>query len=313
MRTLIILSLTLITLNIFSQKKIKFNKDIYPLIESKSFIKVKPVLREFLKNNPNNLKANYWLGVIYYGNTVYHENDIQNNNAEIKLKYYDFIDSSKFYLIKTKSLANIATLNPLSARFFPDFNGVSSEELVVDAQTKIDRWIQLLNTTKRNWDVEQQRRSELLKLRESYLNIVCKDDEDEEGFFSTKCSWGKYSFSSRMDREDCWTRSAEIFENDFKISFDDIFINKDKASSFFKEKFEEIYNELKLEDESCFPDEEEYGMNYFFDLSRVYIIDGDSEGLTFGINNGVPCSCGGMYGESSFLMPLEDVIPLIKL
>ena len=64
-------------------------------------------------------------------------------------------------------MANIATLNPLSARFFPDFNGVSSEELVADAQSKIDRWIKLLNTTKSNWDAEKQRRSELLKLNQS--------------------------------------------------------------------------------------------------------------------------------------------------
>tara|TARA_B100001287_G_scaffold212661_1_gene181482 strand:+ start:1364 stop:2287 length:924 start_codon:yes stop_codon:yes gene_type:complete len=307
MRTLLFISLTLITLNIFSQKKIKFNKDIYPLIESKSFIKVKPVLREFLKNNPNNLKANYWLGVIYYGNTVYHTNDIQNNNAEIKPKYYDFIDSSKYYLIKTKSLANIATLNPLSARFFPDFNGVSSEELVVDAQSKIDRWIKLLNTTKSNWDAEQLRRNELLILQQPYLSIDC-EYEDEDDYMLTNCRWGKYNILSRYDRDEN-VRYMDLYTNNNTILFSEMFVSKDKASSFFEEKFKEVYNQLKSEDPSCFEEAE-----FFFDLSLIYIVDGNQDGLIFGLHNrGVMNNCRGMYGESTFLVPFEDIIPLIKL
>jgi hypothetical protein len=307
MRTLLIISLTVITLNLFSQKKIKFNKDIYPMIESKSFIKVKPVLREFLKNNPNNLKANYWLGVIYYGNTVYHERDIQNNNAEIKPKYYDFIDSSKFYLIKTKNLVNIATLNPLSARFFPDFNGLSSEELVVDAQTKIDRWIKLINTTKNNWDAEQLRRNELLRLQQPYLTINC-EYEDEDDYMVTNCTWGKYNIRSQYDRRDN-VRSVDLYLNNSIILFSYMFVSYDKASSYFKEKFEGIYNQLKSEDASCFEEAE-----FFFDLSLIYIIDGDQDGITFGLHNrGVMYNCRGMYGESTFLMPFEDIIPLIKL
>ena len=88
-----------------------------------------------------------------------------------------------------------------------------------------------------------------------------------------------------------------------------MFVSKDKASSYFKDKFEGIYNQLKSEDASCFEEAE-----FFFDLSLIYIIDGNQDELIFGLHNrGVQDNCQGMYGESTFLMPFEDIIPLIKL
>ena len=309
MKKILTIIIIMMSVNSYSQKKLKFNKDIYPLIESKSFKTAKPLLQEFLKENPNNLKANYWLGVLYYGNMAYHDNDIRKNDAEIKLKYYDFIDSSKFHLAKAKKLVNVASLNPISSRFFPDFNGLTSEELCMDAIGKIDSWINLLNTTKDNWNGLQLKRNELAKLRKPYLHIDC-ESEDEDDYFINNCSWGKYRIYSKYDRIE-GIRYVDFYINDYEhsIMFNEMFVSQDDASSFFKGKFEQVYNELKSEDESCFEDSE-----FFFNLSLVYIIDADDNGLTFGLpNRGILNSCLNIYGESTFYISFEDIVPLIKL
>ncbi len=309
-----ILTITFVLLCTFSfgQKKIKFNKDIYPLISSEQFKEVKPILRNFLEINPNNLKANYWLGIIYYGNTIYHDNDIKQNNAEIKSKYYNYIDSSKFYLAKTKKLVNVATLNPISSRFFPDFNGLSSEELIIDAIAKIDKWQIMLNDFSPSWKILEANREKERLLLEKYKSIDC-EYEDEDDYMVTTCRWGEYIIQSKYNRRS-GSRDVEVYlynlDYDNKLLlFDEIYHAYDDASRFFEQKFKTMYNELMSENESCFENNE-----FFFDLSLVYIIDGDTEGLTFAMGNrGVLNHCRNRVGESSIKISFDDILPFVKL
>ena len=311
MKNILIITFVLFCTFSFGQKKIKFNKDIYPLISSEKFKEVKPILRNFLEINPNNLKANYWLGIIYYGNTVYHDNDIKQNNAEIKSKYYNYIDSSKFYLTKTKKLVNVATLNPISSRFFPDFNGLSSEELVIDAIAKIEKWQVMLDDFAPSWKILESNREQERLLLEKYKSIDC-ESEDNDDYMVTTCRWGEYIIQSKYDRRE-GSRDVEIYlynlEYENKLMFDEIYHAYDDASAFFEEKFKTIYNELYSEDESCFEDNE-----FFFDLSLIYIMEGDDAGITFVMGNrGVLGHCRGQYGESTIKIPFDDILPFVKL
>ena len=50
MKKILLLLLVGISLSVFSQKKIKFNKDIFPLLESKDFATATPLLLDFVKS-----------------------------------------------------------------------------------------------------------------------------------------------------------------------------------------------------------------------------------------------------------------------
>ena len=321
----------------FGQKKIKFNKDINPLIKTRAFEKAKPILQEFLKSNPNSLKGNYWLGVIYFGNTSEVESEIKSEYTgkeyfPLTAKHFNYVDSSKFYLTKTRKLVNVINLNPINARFFPDFTGLTSEELVADAIPKIDNWINLLNRIQKDWkELEKNQKISQQKLQQKqdqYKTINCKEEEaiiepEEEwemgGALNTKtCKWGNYYIviNTTYDEDECKLGCSEqnvyrsTINSENKIELFDVFWydQYNDSHNFFSDKFLKKYSELKSEDEGCFEEAE-----FVFDIDLFYFKNADKDGITFGLENqGVMDRCKGMFGETTLKISFEEILPFVK-
>ena len=106
-------------------------------------------------------------------------------------------------------------MNPISSRFFPDFNGLSSEELVVDAIAKIDKWINLLDRIQKEWKEFEKKQKIALQKSDQYKIINCKEEDviiepGEEwemgGTLNTKtCKWGNYYIvtNTTYDQDEC--------------------------------------------------------------------------------------------------------------
>tara|TARA_B110000285_G_scaffold196028_1_gene226718 strand:- start:1199 stop:2188 length:990 start_codon:yes stop_codon:yes gene_type:complete len=326
MKTIITLTMAMMCLSVFGQKKLKFNKDIYPLIKTKAFEEAKPILQEFLKSNPNNLKGNYWLGVIYYGNVSYFDKEVKEKEI-YSTRNTKYIDSSQFYLAKTRKLVSVLNLNPISARFFPDFIGFTGEELVADAIPKINDWLNLLAGIRVDWKEFEKKQNKDKLLRERYMNIHCKEEEsviepegewDMGGTLNTKtCQWGNYYIvtNNTFDAKDCKFGCSEqsVYKSTInpenKIELYDILGTKQNGDSytFFSGKFYENYNALKSDNGDCLGEIEPY-----FDIPLFYFKDGDKDGLTFGLKNeGVSSRCEGVCGETTVKVSFEEIVPFV--
>lgn len=183
MKKIILLLLLGISLSGFSQKKIKFNKDIFPLLESKDFATATPLLLDFVTSNPNNTKANYWAGAIFYGRVAAFDKQLSSGERLLTQSCFDVLDSSILFLSTCKKWLNAATLNLFNAKYYPDFSGSTAEELLADGLNDLGRWINLLNEYKTNWKkYKLYTNEEITELRKQELARQAETDKKNEAF-----------------------------------------------------------------------------------------------------------------------------------
>jgi len=129
----IVLTLIMFLANVLTaQEKIKYNKDVYPLLKAEKYEEALPVLEKFLISKPTHPNANYWAGKIYEAKAY---NEI---NLDYKFKAFDCYSNCR---------KNVQTydLTVVSAARYPDITGLDSDERYASLLAFLDGRMSELN------------------------------------------------------------------------------------------------------------------------------------------------------------------------
>lgn len=125
----------------FSQKKIKYKRDVFNLIKDEKFEEASPMLIKYLKQDPDHVNANYWAGKIFESKAY--------ENIDITLA-----NKAKEHYKTCRDNVTILEMNALNSSRYPDVSGLDGEQRLANFNDFLDKKIEKLRGFKNQIDKE---------------------------------------------------------------------------------------------------------------------------------------------------------------
>ncbi len=152
------------TFTILAQEKLKYNKDVYPLIKAEQYEEALPVLQNFLCQKPEHANANYWAAKIYEMKAL----------NEINIGY---AQQAKSYYITCRNNVQLLDMSIVNSSRFPDANGLEAEERLSNFQNFLSQKMEEMSTFKNK--IKKTSQDKFFKTYEEFVSTTQFNLPDE--------------------------------------------------------------------------------------------------------------------------------------
>ncbi|MCB9188042.1 MAG: hypothetical protein H6599_02050 [Flavobacteriales bacterium] len=218
----LVLTITLVVVStaLIAQDKLKYNKDVYPLIKAEQYNEALPVLQDFLSQKPEHANANYWAGKI------------------LEMKAYNEINvgyaqQAKSHFSTCKSNVQLLDMSIVNSSRFPDASGLEAEERLSNFQSFLSQKIEEMSSFKNK--IKKTSQDKIFKSYEEFtsaLNFNLPQEIGNLDLIDLECRYETAELNGKKKLDGYLGFQAVSLSKNMRISFQGLVENGELKPSY---------------------------------------------------------------------------------